>query len=81
MMWARGKHFDGEEKVDLALTIANSFASPLNPLCSLWRFSAFSVLNSEKRNTEATKNHRAAEPQRKVCARSNNSNSWRMFLS
>ena len=35
-----------------------AWASPLSPRCSLWLFSAFSVLNSEKRNTEDTKNHR-----------------------
>src|SRR6267143_184254 len=34
----------------------------VEPQCSLWLFSAFSVLNSEKRNTEATKIH--GEPQR-----------------
>jgi hypothetical protein len=32
------------------------------PLCSLWPFSAFSVLNSDKLNTEDTENHRG--PQR-----------------
>ena len=35
---------------------------PGSPPCSLWLFSVFSVLNSEKRNTEDTKFHR--EPQR-----------------
>jgi hypothetical protein len=34
-----------------------------NSLCSLWHFSAHSVLNSEKLNTEVTEDHR--EPQRK----------------
>src|SRR6266566_4340345 len=34
----------------------------VEPQCSLWLFSAFSVLNSEKRNTEDTKIH--GEPQR-----------------
>src|SRR5712692_9678093 len=39
-----------------------SSSAPLGPRCSLWLFSASSVLNSEKRNTEDAKNHR--EPQR-----------------
>src|SRR5712692_7657653 len=42
--------------------------SPVTPQCSLWLFSAYSVLNSEKPNTEAAKNHR--EPQRDGAARS-----------
>src|SRR3979409_1553309 len=32
--------------------------SPGNSLCPLWLFSVLSVLNSEKLNTEVTKNHR-----------------------
>src|SRR6266478_32042 len=60
-----------EVLVHLALSNVYSFPSPLSPLCSLWFFSASSVLNSERLNTEDTKNHRAAEPQQK-CARGAN---------
>ncbi len=62
-MCALCKHFDGKKyrEADLPLSLADSSPSPMSPPCSLWLFSAFSVLNSEKRNTEATKIHR--EPQ------------------
>jgi hypothetical protein len=67
-MHALRKHIDGKKygEADLPLSIADSSPSPMSPPCSLWLFSAFSVLNPEKRNTEATKNHRAAEPQHKL---------------
>src|SRR6266446_2943005 len=58
-----------EVLVHLALSNVYSFPSPLIPLCSLWFFSASSVLNSEKLNTEATKNHR--EPQSSRAATKN----------
>jgi hypothetical protein len=45
-------HLQGE------LRVVYPSSSPLCPQCSLWLFSVFSVLNSEKRNTEDTKNHR-----------------------
>src|SRR6266446_1372453 len=67
-MCARCKHFHGTKygETDLPLSLADSSPSPMSPPCSLLLFSAFSVLNSEKRNTEDTKNHSAAEPQPKV---------------
>src|SRR5882672_6647737 len=66
-MCARCKHFHGTKygETDLPLSLADSSPSPMSPPCSLWLFSAFSVLNSEKRNTEATKIHREPEPQPK----------------
>src|SRR5882762_7546337 len=51
-----------EVLVHLPLSNVYSFPSPLSPPCSLWLLSASTVLNSEKLNTEATKNH--GEPQR-----------------
>ena len=33
-----------------SLSVINYFPSPASPLCAQWLFSAFSVLNSEKRN-------------------------------
>src|SRR6202035_2721001 len=56
--------------VRVPLSNVYSIRSPFNPPCSLWLFSAFSVLNSENLNTEATENHRATEPEPKMCARS-----------
>jgi hypothetical protein len=52
-MCVKGKHFDGKEcgEIHLALSMVNYVPSALNPLCSLWLFSEFSVLNSEKLNT------------------------------
>src|SRR5260370_37812092 len=44
------------------LEINGATPLPPNPPCSLWLFSASSVLNSEKRNTENTKSRR--EPPR-----------------
>src|SRR6267154_2092350 len=38
--------------------------SPINPQCSLWLFSVFSVLNSERRVTENTKIHRELQRNR-----------------
>src|SRR5712664_777013 len=61
-----------EVLVHLPLSNVYSFPSPLSPPCSLWLFSASSVLNSEKLNTEATKNHREPQSTRaatKMCAR------------
>src|SRR5882762_7578385 len=62
-MYALRKHFDGKKyrEADLPVSVTYSSSPLMSPPCSLWFFSAFSVLNSEKRNTEATKNHR--EPQ------------------
>ena len=59
---AQSKYFDGERygEAHIALSDAFSFPPPWNSLCSLWLFSASCVLNSEKRDTEATKNHGAA---------------------
>jgi hypothetical protein len=64
-MCVKGKHLDGKEcgEIHLALSRVNYLPSALNPLCSLWLFSKFSVLNSEKLNTEATDTDRAVEPQ------------------
>src|SRR6266446_6153229 len=61
-----------EVLVHLPLSNVYSFPSPLSPLCSLWFFSASSVLNSERLNTEATKNHGEPQSSRaatKMCAR------------
>src|ERR1700688_4561808 len=57
--------------VHLAISNVYSFPSLFSSLCSLWLFSASSVLNSEKRNTEVTKNHRGPQSSRaatKMCA-------------
>ena len=43
---------------------SHSLPLPFGPLCSLWLFSAHSVLNSENLNTEATENHRGAQRNR-----------------
>jgi hypothetical protein len=73
---ARYSHFDDwySREIDLAVSIGISFPVPLNPLCSLWIFSAFSVLNSKKPNTEATENHREGDARPNMCARWNGEN-------
>src|SRR6266853_1596883 len=58
--------------VHLPFSNVYSFPSPLSPPCSLWLLFPSSVLNSEKLNTEATKNHREPQSTRaatKMCAR------------
>src|SRR5882762_3721434 len=61
-----------EVLVHLPLSNVYSFPSPFSPLCSLCFFSGSSVLNSEKLNTEATRNHGDQQSSRaatKMCAR------------
>src|SRR6266566_8512606 len=60
-----------EVLVHLPFSNVYSFPSPLSPPCSPRLFSASSVLNSEKLNTEATKNHGEPQSSRaatKMCA-------------
>jgi hypothetical protein len=43
------KNRRNHREIGLPLSVVYSFSSP-EPQCSLWLFSVFSVLNSEKRN-------------------------------
>ena len=72
----RYSHFDDwySRETDLALSIGISYPAPLNPLCSLWIFSACSVLSFEKLNTEAPENHREGDARPNMCAQWNGEN-------
>src|ERR1700726_3519017 len=53
---------EDHREISLSLTVVHSSPTPLIPQCTLWLFSAYSVLSSEKRNTKNAKNHTASSP-------------------
>src|SRR5437016_8965167 len=59
------KSCEGED--DLALPIVHSLFSPLGPQCSVWLFSAFSVLNSEKEQHRGHKESQSRRTASKKC--------------
>src|SRR5260370_12910407 len=52
---------ESHKEIGFILSAVYSCHSPTNSQCTLWSFSASSVLNSEKRTREVAENHREIE--------------------